>query len=125
MPLRSHSHLFANLRTDGLTAQLLVPLKATVCGLVTAESPMFNVALRAPVAVGVNTMLTVQLAPAASVGPQVVALCRKSPAFGPLKVMLEIVSAVGSVFLIVTFLLPLVAPTRAVNASDAGLTVTG
>lgn len=39
--------------------------------------------------------------------------------------MLEIVRALGSMFLIVTFLLALVAPTRAVKDRDAGLTVTG
>ena len=71
-------------------------------------------------------MLTVQLAPAASTVPHVVALCIKSPGFAPPKVMLEMVNAVGRLFLIVTFLLALVVPTaRGVNASDAGVTATG
>src|SRR5271167_1081524 len=44
-----------------------VPLNATVCGLPVALSAMFNVAVRAPFAPGVNSTLIVQLAPAASV----------------------------------------------------------
>jgi len=50
--------------TDEVTP---VPLNATVCGLPVALSAMFNVAVRAPFAPGVNTTLIVQLAPAASV----------------------------------------------------------
>lgn len=91
-----------------------------------APSVMLRTALRDPTAVGMNTILTVQLAPAASVVPHVVALCVKSPGFAPPKTMLEIVRIVGRLFLIVTFLLALVVPTaRAANASDAGVTATG
>ena len=96
-----------------------------LCGLVTALSFTVNIPVRVPVAVGAKAMLTVQLAPAPSVAPQVVAVCLKSPAFVPPIVTLEIVSVVASTFLIVTFLLALVAPTFAVKVSDDGLRVTG
>jgi hypothetical protein len=43
----------------------------------------------------------------------------------PLTLMLEIVNVEGSAFLMVTFLLLLVAPTFAVKVNDVGLTVTG
>lgn len=48
-----------------------VPLSGTCCGLPIALSVMLRAALRAPLAVGLNVTLIVQLAPAASVLPQV------------------------------------------------------
>jgi hypothetical protein len=63
------------------------------------------------VAVGVNVTLTVQLASAAKVARQVVADSAKSPAFAPVKVRLDIVSAVVRLFLMVTFFAALVDPT--------------
>ena len=48
-----------------------VPDNETVCGLPAALSVTFNVALRAPVVVGANVTLMVQLAPAANELPQV------------------------------------------------------
>jgi hypothetical protein len=47
------------------------PDSATVCGLPVAESLKFNVAVRVPLDVGANTMLTVQLPDAARLAPQV------------------------------------------------------
>lgn len=47
------------------------PVSATVCGEFVAESLKFSVAVRVPLAVGANTMLAVQLAPAARLDPQV------------------------------------------------------
>lgn len=48
-----------------------VPVKVTVCGLLLALSVMTTVPERVPVAVGVNTTLMVQFAPAATEVPQV------------------------------------------------------
>jgi hypothetical protein len=48
-----------------------VPVRDTVCGLLLAPSVMVKAPVRVPVAVGVNTTLMEQLAPAASEVPQV------------------------------------------------------
>jgi len=48
-----------------------VPLKLTVCGVPLALSAMERDALSVPVAPGVNVTLIVQLAPAATLVPQV------------------------------------------------------
>jgi hypothetical protein len=48
-----------------------VPFNDIVCGLLDALSVSVSVPVRAPVAVGVNFTLIVQLAPAATVLPQV------------------------------------------------------
>jgi hypothetical protein len=66
--------VLANAMLDGLAATTpLVPRpdSATVCGLLVSESLKLRIAVRAPVAVGPKTMFAVQLAPAASVAPQV------------------------------------------------------
>lgn len=55
------------------TPHFPVPERLTVCGLVAALSAISSTAARLPFAVGVNVTLTVQLLPAASVVPQVVA----------------------------------------------------
>jgi hypothetical protein len=89
--------------TDEVTP---VPLSATICGLPVALSAMFNVAVRAPAACGVNITLIVQLAPAANVP---VALhpeldegsgTPKSPASSPLTV--KPVKFTGPVLVFVT-----------------------
>ena len=59
-----------------------VPVRLTCCGLPPALSVMFKVAERLPLAVGVKVTPNVQLAPAASVAPQLL-VCAKSPGFGP------------------------------------------
>lgn len=60
-----------------------VPVRATDCGLLGAVSVNFNVADRAPDAVGLKTTVALQLAEAARVAPQVLAEIVKSPAFVP------------------------------------------
>ena len=47
------------------------PERATVCGLFVAESVKLNVAVRVPVAVGLNTTDAVQFPDAARLVPQV------------------------------------------------------
>jgi len=47
-----------------------LPVNGTVCGLVLASSVIVRVPVRAPVVVGVNVTLILQLAPAASEVPQ-------------------------------------------------------
>jgi len=70
----------------------------------------FNVALRAPVVVGLKVTLMVQLAPAAN-ELEHVWVCPKSPASVPAIAMLVIVIAVVPTFLSVTVLAALVVPT--------------
>ena len=62
--------------------QLPVPVTATDRGLPPPSSLKSSDAARAPVAVGLNVTLTVQLAPAPKVLPQVLVI-EKSPAFAP------------------------------------------
>lgn len=79
-----------------------------------------------PFALGVKVILTVQLAPAAKVVPQVVADWAKSPALAPVTVMLEIVNVVLRLFLTVTFFGGLVVPTFcAAKVNFDGVTDTG
>jgi hypothetical protein len=68
-----------------------VPVRLTVCGLFPASSLTFNVAVRVPVADGVNVTFTVQAWPAATVPPHVL-VCAKSDAFAPVKVKLLMLS---------------------------------
>src|SRR5690349_977028 len=60
-----------------------VPVRAAVCGLPPPLSATLSVALRVPVAVGLNCMLTVQLAPPAIELPHVFPEIRKSPGLVP------------------------------------------
>jgi hypothetical protein len=91
--------------TDEVTP---VPLSATSCGLPVALSEMFNVAVRAPAAPGVNATLIVQLAPAANVpvaphaAPDVPAGTPKSPALAPVIVNPLKFTAAVLVFITVT-----------------------
>ena len=59
------------------------PDKVTICGLPLPESANDSVAVRVPLAVGLNTTLAEQLADAARVLPQVLLLMAKSPALVP------------------------------------------
>lgn len=88
-----------------------VPLRETDWGLVVAPSLILSNALLAPVAEGLNSMLTVQLEPLARLVVQVVADCRKSPAFVPVKEKTRFVSVPGRLFFTVTVFAPLVVPT--------------
>src|SRR5579864_5678849 len=62
-----------NERVSGLTltGSFPVPVRAIVCGLVTALSVMFTVAVCLPATTGVNVTVIVQLPPAATLVPQV------------------------------------------------------
>ena len=75
-------------RVTGELELLPVPLRLTVCGLFPALSVKVSVPVAAPVAVGVNVTPTLQLAPAATLVPQVLLAIPK----GPLTTMLENVS---------------------------------
>ena len=59
-----------------------------LCGLPDALSVTDREAFRTPVAVGLNVMLMVQLAPAATLEPQVL-VSAKSPLFAPVMPMPE------------------------------------
>lgn len=97
------------------------PESATVCGVGTALSLKFSVAVRVPLTVGAKMMLAVQLAETARLDPQVLELIRKSCALAPLSVMLLIVSVVVPLFVsVTTFWAPLF-PT----ATDAQLKLVG
>jgi hypothetical protein len=78
---------------ERLGSAVPVPERLAVCGLFVALSVTVNVPLRAPVAVGVNVTLIVQLAPAATLAPQLF-VWAKSPLLLPVKVMLVILNAV-------------------------------
>jgi hypothetical protein len=69
-----------------------VPARLTVCGLFAALSAIVRLAVRLPVAVGVKVTLIVQLAPVATLDPQLLA-CAKSPGFVPATAIEEIVRA--------------------------------
>ena len=68
-----------------------VPERETVCGLFGAVSAKFREAARTPDAVGLNTIVTVQLAEAARLEPHVLAEILKSPAFVPVMATLLMV----------------------------------
>jgi len=83
------------LRLVGVSSAVVpVPLSGTCCGLPAALSVTARFALRAPVVDGLNVRLTVQLAAAASLLPQVVAVSGKSAASAPVTAILLMVSAV-------------------------------
>src|SRR2546423_549832 len=112
--------------TDGLTVETLhddeppVPESDTVCGLLASESVSVSVPVRVPPAVGVKVTLTVQLAPAARLLPQLL-LCEKSPLVAmELNVTAPAVSLVA-----VTVLAALLVPTFcAANVKLVGVTET-
>jgi hypothetical protein len=113
---------FPKLRLVGVSSAVVpVPLSGTCCGLPAALSVTVRFALRAPVVVGLNVRLTVQLAAAARELPQVVAVSGKSPASAPVTAMLLIVSVVVPMLVRVTFLTGLVKPTASVpNPNGVG-----
>ena len=89
-----------------------VPLSGMLWGLPDALSVTEREAWRAPVAVGLNVMLIVQLAPAATLDPHVL-VSEKSPLFVPVMVMPEPlkVSVALPVLVKVTVCAELVVPT--------------
>jgi len=70
---------------------------------------MASDALRVPIPAGVNVTLMAQLAPAATLAPQV-CVSAKSPAFVPANAMLETFSAAVPLLARVTFCAALVEP---------------
>jgi len=75
-----------------------------------ALSVTVNVAVREPLALGLNVMAMLQLALAAKLVPQVL-VCEKSPEFVPAKTMLVIVKVPLPVLVNVTLCAPLALPT--------------
>jgi hypothetical protein len=102
-------------RLDGLTvtlpAAVPVPESATVCGLLVAESVKVRVAVRLPAAAGLNTTVTVQLAEAARLVPQVLLESVKSAASVPVTAMLLMVTAAEALLVRVTDFAPPALPT--------------
>jgi hypothetical protein len=109
-----------------------VPVSVTVCGLPVALSAMFNVAVRVPLAVGVNSTLIVQLAPAARVPCSGLHIAGefgrgtpKSAEFVPVIVKPEKLTVPVPVFVTVTISAGLVVPTVCeLNVKLVGDTVT-
>ena len=93
-----------------LLAYWPVPVKLTSAGLEGSESSMRRVAVRVPVAVGLNLIAIVQLPFAPNVAPQLL-VWEKSPGFVPVIVIPEIVSVSGPTFVRITFLAELAVPT--------------
>ncbi len=119
-----------NVRVVGLDVTLPVvpdpePVSATLCGLFVAESVKLNVAVRVPVAVGLNTTDAVQFPDAARLVPHVLLEMLKSPAFVPPIATFEIVTDAlvpfDSVAVCDALLLPTVVEA---NVSVVGLAVT-
>ena len=103
----------------------VAPDNATFCGLPLPESVNESVAVRVPLAVGLNTTLAEQLAFVARLVPQVLLLIAKSPALVPLIATLLIVMEELVPFVNVADCAALVEPTPvAGNPRDVGDTVT-
>src|SRR5581483_4804265 len=102
-----------NLRlvVDRVTGVPPVPVRLTVCGLFGALSNTSSVAVRVPVAAGVNVTLMVQLPPAGTLAPQVLLGVAKSPGSAPLKLMLLMFNATLRLLISVTVCAALVVPT--------------
>ena len=116
-----------NARLAGATltaAWAPVPESATVCGLFPAESLNVRVAVCAPAAEGVNTMLTVQVADPARFAPQLLAEIANSAEFAPPMLTPLIESAALPWFCSVTVCAGLLEPTFIVpKLSVAGVAV--
>ena len=97
--------------TVGVADAVPVPVRATVCGVPVALSATERLAVRAPVAAGLNSTETVQLAAAASEVPQVVADFRNEVALVPVTVSEVSVTAPVPVFFTVTNCAAVVEPT--------------
>ncbi len=104
-------------------AALPVPVSATVWGLSAASWLIVTLALRLPVAPGVNFTEIVHDALAARVAGATgqVFVCAKSAAFAPVMPMLLIVKPAVPVFANVAVCAELVVPTWVANVSDDGV----
>ena len=99
-----------------------LPLSGTDCGLFRAVSVNINVAVRVPIAVGVNAMLTLQFAEPARVVPHVWLEIAKSAA--PEMAMLDRLMAEEAPLLNVTDCAALVVPTVVLaKLREAGITL--
>jgi hypothetical protein len=78
-----------------------VPVRLTLWGLPLALSARVMAAVRVPLAAGVKVTLIVQLAPAATLAPQLL-VWAKSLALVPVSAMLEMLKAEFPVLFIVT-----------------------
>jgi hypothetical protein len=87
-----------------------VPARATVCGLPLALSVKVTLAVNGPLATGVKVTLMAQLAPAATLVPQLL-LCAKSLGFVPASAMLVMLNAAVPELVNVTDRAVLVVPT--------------
>ena len=87
-----------------------VPVRLAVCGLFVALSVTVKVPVRVPVAVGVKVTLMVQVAPAATLVPQLL-VCPKSPLLVPVNVTLLMFNTTPLVFENVIACAALVVPT--------------
>ena len=98
--------------TPPLRQNVYVPVPATLtfCGLAPPLSVTESVAVRFPVADGVNVTVIEQLAPAATLVPQVL-VSAKSAAFVPVKEMPVMLTATLPLLLNVTLLGRLLVPT--------------
>ena len=121
------SAVFPNETLDGVTVRVPpadeapVPDNAAVCGLLLELSETVNVAARVPATVGLNATVTVQLAAAARLVPQVLLAIEKSPGFVPVMAMLLMVIDVVPAFFRVVVCDALVDPMFTVpNASEVG-----
>jgi hypothetical protein len=99
-----------------------VPVRLTFCFATPPPLFTFRVAVLAPVDVGLNTTLIVQVAPTASDVPQVL-VSENCPAFVPVSVMLVICRAALAVFVTVTDCEALATPSASLpNATVVGVT---
>jgi hypothetical protein len=78
-----------------------IPIRLTFCGLPAALSVTLRAAVRVPLAVGLNVILMLQLAPVANELPQVW-VCAKSPALVPVIAIPLIVKVVVPILVSVT-----------------------
>jgi hypothetical protein len=92
----------------GVAAVVPVPVRVTACGLPAALSVMVTAADRAPVAVGLNVTLIVQLPVFAATELPQVFVCAKSPLFAPVTAMPVMPRAALPVLVSVTDCDPLV-----------------
>jgi hypothetical protein len=121
------TEVLPNVRLEGVAVtvpdEILFPVRATVCGLLLAESLKFSVADRAPVPAGAKTMLTVQVAEAARDAPHVLLEIAKSAGLEPEKDRLLIVRVEVPVFLsVIAFGAPLFPIATETQFKEVGLT---
>ena len=97
-----------------------VPLSVMLCGEPVALSVTVSVALKLAADAGAKVTETAQLAPAASVTPQVL-VCAKSAVFVPETAIFVIAKAALPVLVSVAVCAAVVVPDSDVNVSDGGV----